>query len=244
MPIERRTGGVFGQLIEAFWQLPAKGGTGESLLEILPDTHFALGFGISERNCRILAGGPSTKAVRLSVTDARDFFFVRFRPGRLPRLLGLQPPDLVDQTELGLQSVLGHSADVWGERLREVRTLEGRQAILEEAFLSARPDLLCQDRRCLQAITLVEAVDGRIQVTELARDLGLSPRTLERLFREQIGLTPKRFIRQVRFQTALRLLKDRRGTSLGRIAQVCGYADQTHFINEFKELAGRLPSKF
>lgn len=244
MPIERRTGGAFGHLIEAYWQLPAKGGTGETPLEILPDAHFALGFGVSERDCRILAGGPSTSAVRLSVTDTRDFFFVRFRAGRLPRLLGLQPAELVDQTELGLPSVLGLPADAWGERLRAVRSLEARQALLEDAFRSARVDLLCQDRRCLRAIALIEAAEGRIQVAELARDLALSPRTLERLFREQVGLTPKRFIRHMRFQNALRLLERRSRGSLGRIAQASGYADQTHFISDFKDLAGRLPSAF
>jgi AraC-like DNA-binding protein len=244
MPIERRTGGAFGHLIEAYWQLPAKGGTGESPLEILPDAHFALGFGISDRNCRILAGGPSTKAVRLTVTNARDFFFVRFRPGRLPRLLGLHPADLVDETELGLPSVLGLSADAWGEHLRAARSLENRQTILEAVFRSVRLEALCQDRRCLQAVALIEASEGRIPVAELALQLCQSPRTLERLFREQVGLTPKRFTRHVRFQKALRLLGNRGGASLGRIAQACGYADQTHFINDFKDLSGRLPSAF
>lgn len=244
MPMERRTGGAFGHLVEAYWQLPAQGGAGETSLEILPDAHFAFGFGISDRNCRILAGGPSTKAVQLSVTNARDFFFVRFRAGRLPRLLGLRPADLVDQTELGLPSLLGLSADVWGERLRAAHSLEARQAILEEAFHSVRLDALCQDRRCLQAVDLIEASGGRITVSGLALQLGQSPRTLERLFREQIGLTPKRFLRHVRFQRALRLLVNRGGASLARIAQACGYADQTHFINDFKDLSGRLPGTF
>ncbi|HWQ09294.1 MAG TPA: DUF6597 domain-containing transcriptional factor, partial [Holophaga sp.] len=114
MPIERRYGGAFGDLVESYWQLPAKGGVGESPLEILPDAHFTLGFGISDRDCRILLAGPSTRALQLSVTDARDFCFVRFRPGRLPRLFGMRPADLVDQTELELPGIMGLSATEWG----------------------------------------------------------------------------------------------------------------------------------
>ena len=243
MPIERSHGGTFGHLVESYWQLPGKGGGGESPLEILPDAHFALGFGISDRDCRILAAGPSTRALQLSVTDARDFCFVRFRPGRLPRLLDVRPPDLVDQTELDLPGILGRSATEWGERLRTARSLESRQRVLEDAFRTARLECLCQDRRCLRAVARVEGAEGRIQVSELARDLGLSPRTLERLFREQIGLSPKRFIRHVRFQHALSLLRGRQGASLGRIAQACGYADQTHFIDDIKDLTGCLPSR-
>jgi AraC-like DNA-binding protein len=245
MTVERTAAGALGEVVETYWQLRGKGGTGESPLEILPDAHFALGFGISERNCRILAGGPSTRALQLSVTDARDFFFIRFRPGRLPSLLGLRPADLVDQTELDLPSVLGRSADEWGECLRAARSLEARREILEAALRGVRLDFLCQDRRCTQAIARVEGTHGRITVMELARDMGLSTRTLERIFLEQVGLAPKRFIRNLRFQHALDHLRRRpAGVSLGRIAYGCGYADQTHFINDIKELSGRLPSAF
>lgn len=244
MPIERRNGGPFAHLVESFWQLPGKGGCGDRPLDILPDAHFAFGFGVSERSCRILVGGPSTRAVRLAVTDARDFVFVRFRPGRWPRVVDLPPAELVDQTERDLPAVLGLSADAWGERLRPDRTLEARQRVLEEVFARARLGPLHQDRRCLRAIAQIEASAGRVRVGEVARDLGLSARTLERIFREQTGLSPKRFIRHIRFQQALRLLQGRRDRPLGWIAQACGYADQTHFIDDFKALTNRLPSTF
>jgi AraC-like DNA-binding protein len=244
MPIERRTGGPFEHLVEAYWQLPGREGRGERPLEILPDAHFALGFGISDRDCRILVGGPSTRTVQLSLTDARDFFFVRFRAGRLPRLLDLRPADLVDQTELDLPAVLGLSAEAWGERLRPVRSLAARQGMLEEAFSRARLGPLWQDRRCLEAVARIEAAGGRLPVAGLAKALGLSPRSLERLFREQIGLSPKRFARHVRLQQVLVLLRGPRDRSLGRIAQDFGYADQTHFIEDIKALTGRLPGDF
>lgn len=245
MPIERRPGVAFSHLIEKVWLQPRKYGGAESPLEILPDAQFALGFGISDRDCRILVGGPCTKAVRLSVTDTRDFFFIRFRSGRLPRLLDIRPADLVDETERDLTSVMGRSSDEWGERLRAVEGLEAKQRILESLLPIARLEPLCQDRRCLRAVAQVEATQGRIQVSALAQELGISTRTLERLFLEQIGLTPKRFIRNVRFQQAVHLLRTRPArASLGHLAQVCGFADQTHFINDFKELSGSLPSAF
>lgn len=245
MLTERRPSVAFSHLIEKVWLRPRKDGAGEGSLEILPDAQFALGFGISDHDCRILVGGPCTKAVRISVTDARDFLFIRFRPGRLPRLLDTHPAELVDETERDLVSVLGRSSDEWGERLRAVEGLEAKQQVLESLLPLTRLERLFQDRRCLQAVAQVEAVGGRIRVSTLAQELGVSSRTLERLFLEQIGLTPKRFIRNVRFQRTLQLLRTRPAhVSLGHLAQDCGYADQTHFINEVKELSGRLPSAF
>jgi AraC-like DNA-binding protein len=243
MPIESKPGATFSHLVEKVWLRPRKGGPGEGPLEILPDAQFALGFGISDQDCRILVGGPCTKAVRISVTDARDFLFIRFRPGRLPRVLDVRPAELVDETERGLSNLLGRSSDEWGERLGAVEGLQAKQRVLESLLPLARLEPLCQDRRCLRAVEHVEASQGRVQVSALAQELGVSTRTLERLFLEQIGLTPKRFIRNVRFQWAVHLLRTRPACcSMGRLAHACGYADQTHFIHDIKELSGSLPS--
>jgi AraC-like DNA-binding protein len=245
MPIERRPSEGFSHLIERFWLLPRKGGTGESPLEILPDGHFSLGFGISETGCRIFAGGPCTKAVLIQVADFREFFVVRFRPGKWPRLLDARPADLVDRVAEDLPGFLGLDRDELGERLLGADGLEAKQRLLEALFHAKGVGALCQDRRCRQAVERVEAVAGQITVSVLARELGLSTRTLERLFLAQIGLSPKRFIRNLRFQGVVaRLRSPGPRRTLGELAYASGYADQTHFINDFKDLAGRLPRSF
>ena len=59
----------------------------------------------------------------------------------------------------------------------------------------------------------------------------------------QVGLSPKRLARIARFQRALRVLEDpsiesRRGAIT---AADCGYADQAHFVRDFRDLAGCPP---
>ena len=84
---------------------------------------------------------------------------------------------------------------------------------------------------------------GRVSVAELACAVGLSTRQLERAFRERVGLGPKTFLRLVRFQRALALLR-RPGASLAAIAARCGYFDQAHLVRDFREFAHESPGRF
>ena len=76
----------------------------------------------------------------------------------------------------------------------------------------------------------------------MLRESDTSPRQLERLFDDGVGLAPKRLARITRFQRALAALEraERRGAGT-TTALACGYADQAHFIRDFKTLAGCPP---
>lgn len=79
-------------------------------------------------------------------------------------------------------------------------------------------------------------------VTELASIACLSKKQFERLFNELVGANPKEYARIVRFQKSLKLLQHHsEDTNLARLAYQCGYADQSHFIREFKQFSGYTP---
>ncbi|MES1250125.1 MAG: helix-turn-helix transcriptional regulator, partial [Chitinophaga rupis] len=89
---------------------------------------------------------------------------------------------------------------------------------------------------------------GQITVEELAESCHVSKRTLERIFKENVGIPPKEFIRVVRFQEVLTRLRQAgsRSTSeesLLRVAFELGYYDHAHLTNEFSKYAGILPSE-
>lgn len=72
---------------------------------------------------------------------------------------------------------------------------------------------------------------------------GLSPARLVSAFRAQVGTSPKRFARIVRFRRALDLLHES-GRSVTDVALVAGYFDQPHLHGDFRELAGMTPGEF
>lgn len=73
------------------------------------------------------------------------------------------------------------------------------------------------------------------------QDLGLSERSLERLFLTYVGITPILYTRICRFQASLRLLRQGKARSLTDIAYTLGYFDQSHFIRDFKLFSGASP---
>jgi AraC-like DNA-binding protein len=97
----------------------------------------------------------------------------------------------------------------------------------------------------VQAVTrrIVDS-GGAVSIDRLAEDLSLTRRHLERLFVDAVGLPPKRLARITRFQRALRMLEQAEPRQRGVVtAAACGYADQSHFIREFRQLAGCSPSE-
>ena len=74
----------------------------------------------------------------------------------------------------------------------------------------------------------------------LAREVGLSTRQLERLFRKYLGCTPTRHYLELRLEHARRLLLQT-DMSVLDVALACGFVSASHFSKCFRELFGRTP---
>ena len=82
---------------------------------------------------------------------------------------------------------------------------------------------------------------GRLQVADLAEEIGWSRRHLQTRFAAEFGIGPKQAARLHRFDHARTLA--RRGVPLGVVAQRAGYADQAHLGREWRELAAQTPAQ-
>lgn len=168
---------------------------------------------------------------------------VKFRPGGFHPFLGAPVSILTDRVR-ALDEVFGPD----GARLEaEVRACPGvseRVAVLERFLLERLP----------HADPMVEVVDGVVQliagdrsitrVETVAERTGLTARTLQRLFVRYVGASPKWVVQRYRLQEAAeRLARDGTG-ALSRLAYDLGYADQAHFIRDFREMVGATPAEY
>jgi Helix-turn-helix domain len=64
------------------------------------------------------------------------------------------------------------------------------------------------------------------------------------VFRENVGLTPKGFLKIIRFQKAIQEIASAKQTNWTSIALESGYYDQAHFINDFKTFSGFTPKQY
>lgn len=104
---------------------------------------------------------------------------------------------------------------------------------LAEAILYAhmRPNRLSPD--FLNALYLVLRAEGRPRAADLARDIHLSSRQLERLFAAYTGATPKKMCGLVRYQCLWRAALAPRFDVQDAVSRF-GYTDQSHLLRHFK----------
>ena len=87
--------------------------------------------------------------------------------------------------------------------------------------------------------------DGAVlAVGDVARPFGISPRTLQRLFREYVGVGPKWVIKRYRLHDAVERLAAGEPADWARLARELGYFDQAHLIHDFKAMVGRTPAEY
>jgi AraC-like DNA-binding protein len=81
------------------------------------------------------------------------------------------------------------------------------------------------------------------RVEDLCALAGCSKRTLQRLFREYVGVTPKWVLQRIRLHEAAERMADGEG-DWASLALDLGYFDQAHFIKAFKAVVGRSPADY
>ncbi|QGX98565.1 GlxA family transcriptional regulator [Roseovarius faecimaris] len=80
-----------------------------------------------------------------------------------------------------------------------------------------------------QVIQMMEAnIEEPISPSILAKDVGMSTRQLERLFRRYLNRSPKRYYMELRLQKARNLLMQTDMTVIN-VALACGFASPSHF---------------
>jgi len=92
-------------------------------------------------------------------------------------------------------------------------------------------------------VAFVEGDPQVVRVAQVSERFGLTERSLQRLTRRRVGLSPKWLIQRRRLQEASVLLRDNPG-SLADLAAGLGYADQPHFTRDFRAVTGMTPGEF
>jgi AraC-like DNA-binding protein len=96
----------------------------------------------------------------------------------------------------------------------------------------------------LQAIVrmLHEDPADATSLAGLGRKIGASPRTLSRLFRNELGMTFYEWRTQLRIYHALVLLADGHDTT--QTSYACGWANPSSFISAFTKVIGTTPGRY
>ena len=133
-------------------------------------------------------------------------------------------------------------------RHADVRLCERTDCIVLEA-LSMRDSLIAEihDKchpKVRRAIALLTERAGRpLRVSDLAREIGLSGRQLQRLFKQEIGTSISTYLKTHRLHKSCRLLI-LTDLDVSEICYAVGWSDRTNFHHVFKKTFGMSPLRF
>jgi AraC-like DNA-binding protein len=169
---------------------------------------------------------------------------VKLAPQAFERVFGMPAAEVTDRFVPLAELVGASTVDSIEDRLRDLDEATERTALLE-AFLvrqSQRLRPLREDHAVNRSLEVALSAAGPTTVERLSDASGLGRRQLERRFAARTGLTPKSYLRIARIRNALRAW--RAGQPWAEVALEAGYADQSHFVRDFKSFAGMPPTRF
>jgi AraC-like DNA-binding protein len=223
------------QFVECFWT--HQPGSAVVDYPVLPDGCVDIVYSPG-RTRELQVVGTMTSARKFMLVAGQVEFGVRFRPAMSQAFLAVPALDTTDQS-IALNEIWGADARRLVEQISEEPS--PAQCIhLFETRLRSPGDSTVVQRLC----TAIVDQGGQVRIDDLSSQAGLSARQLRRLFLDQVGLSPKHFCRVIRFRNSLSRLPRSGHGEWAQVALDCGYYDQAHFINEFREFSGYTPGEF
>ena len=197
---------------------------------------------VFERNKSHVFGVVTGKFSRCLAGRAR-IFGIRFAPGKFRSFLGEPVSRLTNRTKL-VREIFGDKVT----RLEEILVSEAPEDDLvttADSFFRSRipePDANGDLAKELVRLTLYQR--DLLTVDNLVYRSGIGKRSLQRLFSEYVGVSPKWVIRRYRLHEAVERFRSGEPLNCAQVALDLGYFDQAHLINDFKSILGYTPTEF
>lgn len=233
--------------VSCYWTITSDGA--DTAVRVVPDASADIIFDLAH-GARPIAVGTMREAAVHRMRGMIDLFGVRFRPGAALPFFDVAMRELTDAV-VPLDVLWGGLADSLADALasaaRDERVAVVERTLLERIAAKGRRGNLPAELPA-RAVALFLRSRGAVNVRDAAAALGVNERALQRAFDESVGISPKGLARVLRFRHAVRAIE--RTVAAGgqpswtSLAYDAGYADQPHFIREFKSLAGVTPVEY
>lgn len=181
--------------------------------------------------------GQTTRYTEQKATKRFRNIGIYFQPYALKSIFGIDANELTNQ-HIDINELVTTNIT---DQLLNTATNEQRIQLLS-SFLTGQINQRKTENK--KVIFAAEQLQKGLSLPSIQSELNISERSLERHFKQNIGISPKLYARISRFQSALENIRQTSFDNLTNIAYQSDYFDQSHFIRAFKEFAGTSPKHF
>lgn len=187
--------------------------------------------------------GRTTPADKWVVNEGEGIIAYFFKPFSLAPIFNLSAKDLKAEP-MDLSGWNAHKTNALRIDLATSSTVEKKRSALERL-------LVVQLQEQAEICELIHKVTERIMndsdkdiLSIVRKELDVNERTLQRIFKKFVGVTPNQFRRICQFQLSFTKVRGGRFDNLTNVAFESGFADQSHFIRTFKEFTKTRPREY
>lgn len=170
-------------------------------------------------------------AVAALLLPAAATAFVHEPRDLLDREVGMDEPQLLRKVSRLMHSTGQHAETTAAE-------------VLGQWLYGTLPQSKEQGLLANQMLEIISGSRDLVRVEDLAQELNLSVRSVQRLSLKYVGLSPLTLIRRYRLQDAAQRLREDPTLSIRQLAAELQYTDQAHLSTDFRKVLGFTPGSY
>ena len=169
-------------------------------------------------------------------------FGIRIKPECLMELFRVPVSALFGEFT-DMESFFGKDINRLSDSMQAAADVGSRIRLAESFLLEHLRHRQSERNYVLEATRLIRQSKGNISLDDLSDRIFISPRQLQRSFKDNMGTSPKTYMRIIRFRNAYHHVQhEKEDLNWARVSYHFGYSDQAHFIRDFKQFTGKAPS--
>ena len=199
--------------------------------------------GIRNGNLSTVLFGQQTEVTNRYNSNNFLLIQVVFKPGGLYRLTNI-PSNYLTNQYIDAQSIFSKEIKFVNEKIDECKSYFQMIEVVETFLLNEIKQNSCEIHPLDIATTKLFHVNYIPNVDDLAKMAFQSTRNFERHFKQRMGISPKYYLKVMRFENAFRSKNKNPHLDWLTIAFNCGYYDYQHLVRDYKDLTGLTPNQF
>lgn len=191
----------------------------------------------------VWASGVRTEFISIPSGKQSAMFVISFKKGMAYPFFPI-PMNEISDAVVDADLLWGNDFAFLRERLRELKDVKLRFETVETFLLKKFQSRFLVNPCVEYALQEIIRQPDQISLGLLNQKIGYSQKHFIEMFKRQVGITPKAYLKIIRFQKAINEIEQHKDVDWALISQDCGFYDQAHFINDFKFFSGFTPEEY
>lgn len=192
---------------------------------------------------RVWASGVRTGSISIPSGQQASMFVITFKKGMAYPFFPVPMNEMSDRV-VDADLLWGRNFGHLREHLQEIDDVDQKFAAAERFLLKHFQKNFNINAAVEYALSEIISSPDQLSLGRVSDKIGYSQKHFISMFKQQVGITPKAYLKIMRFQKAILEIEHSGDVDWTGISHDCGFYDQAHFIHDFKFFSGFTPEEY